>query len=171
VALLGDEVQQPRLRHLFHVGQGGDEGVEVVAVDGADVVEAELFEQVLGMTMPFMCSSQRPTSWRRLGIPARALFAAFAHAGVDAPGEQFGQVAADGAHRGADGHFVVVEDDEQVGSSGPPWLSASKAMPAPSAPSPMTAMTWRCSPRALAAMAMPSAALMEVLEWPTPKVS
>jgi hypothetical protein len=58
-----------------------------------------------------------------------------------------------------------------LGSSGPPWFSASKAMPALSAPSPMTAMTWRCSPLALAAMAMPSAALMEVLEWPTPKVS
>ncbi|MNR31966.1 hypothetical protein D3C85_1495110 [compost metagenome] len=51
------------------------------------------------------------------------------------------------------------------------WLSASKAMPAVSAPSPITAMDLRFEPCMRAAMAIPRAALMEVLEWPTPKVS
>ena len=51
------------------------------------------------------------------------------------------------------------------------WLSASKAMPAVSAPSPITATLLRFSPFRRAAMAMPRAALMLVLEWPTPKVS
>ena len=51
------------------------------------------------------------------------------------------------------------------------WLSASKAMPAVSAPSPITATDLRSLPCRRAAMAMPRAALMEVLEWPTPKVS
>ena len=53
----------------------------------------------------------------------------------------------------------------------PAWLSASKASPAVSAPSPMTATTRRSSLLLAAATAMPSAALIEVLEWPTPKVS
>ena len=44
------------------------------------------------------------------------------------------------------------------------WLSASKAMPAVSAPSPITATLLRFSPFRRAAMAMPSAALMLVLE-------
>ncbi len=44
-------------------------------------------------------------------------------------------------------------------------------MPAVSAPSPMMATARRSSPRLAAATAMPSAALIEVLEWPTPKVS
>ena len=44
-------------------------------------------------------------------------------------------------------------------------------MPAVSAPSPMMATARRSSPRFAAATAMPSAALIEVLEWPTPKVS
>ncbi len=44
-------------------------------------------------------------------------------------------------------------------------------MPAVIAPSPMIATTLRCSPLSSAATAMPSAALIEVLEWPTPKVS
>ncbi|MCY1498016.1 hypothetical protein D9M68_319930 [compost metagenome] len=51
------------------------------------------------------------------------------------------------------------------------WFSASKAMPAVSAPSPITASDLRLEPCIRAAMAMPRAALMEVLEWPTPKVS
>ena len=46
----------------------------------------------------------------------------------------------------------------------PALLSASKAMPAVIAPSPMTATTRRSSPASRAATAMPSAALIEVLE-------
>ncbi len=57
----------------------------------------------------------------------------------------------------------------------PALLSASKAMPADMAPSPMTATTWRflspVSPFSFAACAMPSAALTEVLECAVPKVS
>ena len=51
------------------------------------------------------------------------------------------------------------------------WFSASNAIPAVSAPSPITAMDLRPLPCIRAAMAMPRAALIEVLEWPTPKVS
>ena len=39
------------------------------------------------------------------------------------------------------------------------------------APSPITAMARRSEPARAEARAMPRAALMEVLEWPTPKVS
>ena len=53
----------------------------------------------------------------------------------------------------------------------PALFSASKAMPAVIAPSPITATTRRASPASLAATAMPSAALIEVLECAVPKVS
>ena len=46
----------------------------------------------------------------------------------------------------------------------PAWLSASKAMPAVNAPSPMMATARRSSPRCAAATAIPNAALIEVLE-------
>ena len=58
-----------------------------------------------------------------------------------------------------------------LASSAPAWFSASKAWPAVIAPSPMTATTRRFSPLLLAASAMPMAALIDVLECPTPKVS
>ncbi|MNP31265.1 hypothetical protein D3C76_1243790 [compost metagenome] len=51
------------------------------------------------------------------------------------------------------------------------WFSASNAMPAVNAPSPITAIALRSLFCRRAAIAMPSAALIEVLEWPTPKVS
>ncbi len=44
-------------------------------------------------------------------------------------------------------------------------------MPAVIAPSPITATTLRSSPMRCSATAMPSAAEIEVEEWPTPKVS
>ena len=46
----------------------------------------------------------------------------------------------------------------------PALSSASQAMPAVMAPSPITATTLRASPFSSAATAMPSAALIEVLE-------
>ena len=51
----------------------------------------------------------------------------------------------------------------------PALLSASNACPPDSAPSPMTAMTWMFATVRVAATAMPSAALIEVLECPTPR--
>ena len=53
----------------------------------------------------------------------------------------------------------------------PALLSASKAMPADIAPSPMTAILALSLPSLRAATAMPSAAEMEVDEWAVPKVS
>ena len=53
----------------------------------------------------------------------------------------------------------------------PALLSASYAMPALIAPSPMTATHLRASPFIRAATAMPSAAEIEVDEWAVPKVS
>ena len=53
----------------------------------------------------------------------------------------------------------------------PAWLMASRAMPPVRAPSPMTATHLNDSPRLSRAMAMPSAAEMEVLAWPAPKWS
>ena len=44
-------------------------------------------------------------------------------------------------------------------------------MPAVMAPSPIIATLRRSKPACLAAIAMPSAAEIEVLEWPVPKVS
>ena len=53
----------------------------------------------------------------------------------------------------------------------PALSNASQAMPAVIAPSPMIATTLRSAFSSSAATAMPSAALIDVLECPTPKVS
>ena len=63
-----------------------------------------------------------------------------------AQGGQVGGQAADGRHVGA---AVVVDDDDQPAVLAAPAMlfSASQAIPPVSAPSPMTATTWRSSPR------------------------
>ena len=53
----------------------------------------------------------------------------------------------------------------------PAWFIASNAIPAVIAPSPITATTLRFLPSCSAATAIPSAALIDVDEWPTAKVS
>ena len=56
-------------------------------------------------------------------------------------------------------------------SVAPALFSASKAMPAVIAPSPMIATARWSEPSWWKASAMPSAAEIEVLEWPVPKAS
>ncbi len=53
----------------------------------------------------------------------------------------------------------------------PPWFSASKAMPADIEPSPITATASPVSPPISRAAAKPTAAEIEVEEWPAPKQS
>ena len=55
--------------------------------------------------------------------------------------------------------------------SRPALFMASNAMPALIAPSPITAIEWRLMPCKRAAMAMPSAAEIDVDECAVPKVS
>jgi hypothetical protein len=105
-----------------------------------------------------------------LGIAEHLL--AGAPRGVEgAAGQQARQVLVERADRRRDRHVVVVEDDQQVGVDHAGVVERLEGLPADIAPSPMIATTRRSSPLLRAATAMPSAAEIEVDEWPTPKVS
>ncbi|OIQ76394.1 hypothetical protein GALL_419200 [mine drainage metagenome] len=111
-------MQELRALELADVGQGGDQHVKVVAVDGADIVEAEFLEQgarrdhALDMFLGAFCQLQ--DGWRH----AQHLFCAAAHGVVHAAGQQPGQVIVERPDRGRDRHVVVVEDDQQIGIHG-----------------------------------------------------
>lgn len=48
LAFLGDDMQELRALEVTHVAQRGDQGGQVVTVDRADVIPAQLFEQGAG---------------------------------------------------------------------------------------------------------------------------
>ena len=116
VTLLGDDVQELRAAPGSQVFQRGDQRVEVVAIDRADVVEAELLEDgaghdhALGVLLETPCQLEQ----RRRGLE-HALHA-LAGAGVEVAAHQARQVLVQRADRWADGHVVVVQHDEQVGA-------------------------------------------------------
>ena len=58
-----------------------------------------------------------------------------------------------------------------LGLRWPPWLNASKAIPAVIAPSPITAICFLSGIFSFDAIAIPNIALIEVLECPTPNAS
>ena len=116
LALLGDDVDQHRLVGVVaDVLQHRDQGVEVVPVDGPDIVEAQLLEQspagdhaagvFLGLARGLL---QGP----RQG--AGHLLAQLAQRLVAAARDQAGHVGAHAADRRGDRHVVVVEDDDQL---------------------------------------------------------
>ena len=115
LALLGHHMQELRPLQALDVLQRGNERVEIVPVDGADVVEAEFLEQrgrhhhALGLLLQPLGQLQQR---------GRVLEHALAHVarlGVELPAHQLGQVAVQRPHGRADAHVVVVQDDEQVG--------------------------------------------------------
>ncbi len=115
LALLGDHVEELRALELAHVLQGAYQRRQVVPVDRADVVPAQLLEQgarhqhALGVFFGLAC--QLPGR-RNLG---QDLLAALAHVRVGATGQDLGQVVGQSADIARDRHVVVVQHDQHVG--------------------------------------------------------
>ena len=114
LALFGDHMQKLRALELAHIAQGVHQGVQVVAVDWAEIVKAKFFKQRAGgnhaLDVFFSALDQR---MHRRGH-AQHLAGAFFHCGVKAPGHQLGQIVVERADIGRDRHIVVVEDHQQV---------------------------------------------------------
>ena len=121
VPLLGDDVDQDGagVFGVPHIAQHRQQVVQVMAVDRADIVEAEFFEQ------------------RAAGEHAADVFLGALGGAFQAPGEFLGhaagdfaqgqealaaddarQIGAHGADRGGDRHFVVVQHDDEAGPAG-----------------------------------------------------
>ena len=116
LALLRHHMEELRAVEVAHVAQGGDQGRQVVAVDGADVVPAQFLEQGAGhqhaLGVFLGAAGDFPGAWQA----REDLLAAFAHARIGAAGEDLGQVVGQAADVARDRHVVVVEHHQHVGA-------------------------------------------------------
>ena len=114
LALFGHHVQELRPLQVPDVLQRGDERFEVVAVDRADVVEAEFLEQrgrhhhALGLLLEALGQLEQ----RRRDL--EHLLADVLGRGIELAAHQLRQVTVQRAHRRADRHVVVVQHHQQV---------------------------------------------------------
>ena len=117
LALLGDHMDQDRPRlHPAHIAQHGQQVIEIMAVDGADIVEAQLLEQ----------RAAGPEAARELFRPGGAALPAprqdfvgemlrpTAEAAIGAARNQPRQMGAHGADGRRDRHVVVVQNHDQA---------------------------------------------------------
>ncbi len=114
LALLGLDVQQLRPLEIAHVAQGFDQSLDVVAVDGTYVVEAELLEQGAGhhhSLEVFLGPLGQLLDRRQAG---QHLLATLADGGVELAGHDAGQVVVQCPDILGDGHLVVVEHHQHV---------------------------------------------------------
>ena len=116
LALLGDDVDQDRaVLGVAHVAQHRQQVVEVVAVDRADIVEAELLEQRAAGDQAAGVFLHRH---RALLEERRQLLGDLAHEvaqrAVGAAGDAAREIGRHRADRRRDRHVVVVEDDDQA---------------------------------------------------------
>ena len=112
--LAGHDVQEARTAHRLHIAQGTDQQRQIVAVDRADVIEAELLEQRTGhhhalhVFFPAMHQVLHPRQ------AAQHVFATLAHTVVETARQHPSQIVADRPHRLRDRHVVVVQHHQQV---------------------------------------------------------
>ena len=171
LALLGLDVQQLRPLEVAHVTQGLDQGVDVVAVDGAYVVEAELLEQGAGhhhSLEVFLGPLGQLLDRRQAG---QHLLATLADGGVELARHDAGQVVVERPDIFGDGHLVVVEHHQHVLVDIAGVIERLERHAGGDGAIADHRHHLAAKPFALTATAMPSAAPMEVLEWPTESTS
>ena len=116
LALLRHDVDQDRaLLGVAHVLQHGQQVIEIVAVDRADVIEAELLEhRAAGQEAARIFLDAQRLLLQALRQLVRELLADVAQRHVGAPGDQPREIARQRADRRRDRHVVVVEDHDQA---------------------------------------------------------
>ncbi len=90
--------------------------IEIVAVDRADIIEAELLEQRAAgpeAAGEFLGAGRAPLPALGQQLLGELLQKA-AEAAIGAAGDELGKISAHGAHRRRDRHVVVVEDHDQT---------------------------------------------------------
>ena len=116
VAFLRDDVQELRARPVTQIFQGRDQCIQVVAIDRADIGEAELFEDGARHDHALGVLFESARQFVQRCVLQHAL-RAFASRGVEVTADQSRQVLVQRTHWRADRHVVVVEDHQQVGQA------------------------------------------------------
>ena len=121
VALLGDDVQQdrPGVLGVAQIAQDGEEMVHVMAVDRADVIEAQFLEEgAAGEQASRVFLGALGGALQAPGEVLGELAGHFAQAEEAVRGHQAREIGAHGTDRGCDGHFVVVQHDDEARAAG-----------------------------------------------------
>jgi hypothetical protein len=115
LALLGDDVDQHRpFVGVADILEDLDEALDVVAVDGPDIIEAQFLEQsaagpeAAGIFLPAPGHDVEP-----LGQLASDLLGEVAKGQIFGRGDEPGEIVREPSDRRRDRHVVVVEDDDQ----------------------------------------------------------
>ena len=115
LARAGEDLQELRTAPAFQVAQRRHQGADVVAVQRADVVEAQLLEhrprQHHSLQVPLGAARQLPHG---RGL-AQYLLPAIAQLGVQRPREHLGKPIGQGAASGGACRITVVENHQHVG--------------------------------------------------------
>ncbi len=107
-------MQELRPFEVADIFQCGDQHIQIVPVNRADVVEAELFKQRSRQHHAFGLLFQPLGKFQQGRHAFEYAFAHIARLGVKLPTHQMRQIAVERPYRRADAHVVVVEDDEQA---------------------------------------------------------
>ena len=115
-AFLGDDMHQDRsLLGVAHVLEHWQQHVEIMAVDGSEIEEAEFLEQRTACPVrPRVFLGTRREAFPLLGQLARQLLADFAQVQIGVRRRDARQITRQRADWRRNRHIVVVEDDDQA---------------------------------------------------------
>ena len=109
-------MQELRAFQLANVAQGLQDGGQIVAINGPDVVETKFLEQRAGYHQAFDMLLGAARQFPHAGHLRQHFFAAFAHRGIELAGEDLRKSIGQRPDIGRYRHIVVIQDDEQIGT-------------------------------------------------------
>jgi hypothetical protein len=118
LALLRDGVDQNRPLELAHGTQGANHCLQIMSIDGSEILEAQFLEKDGRHEQMFQALLD--TSRQNLGLAAMGKLPqqgpyATLESGVQLARSDPGQVLGEGAHVGRNAHLVIVEYDDHIG--------------------------------------------------------
>ncbi len=127
LAFFGDHVQKLRSIQVLDVFQRRDQRVQVMPINGPDVVEAKLLKQSCRHHHTFGMLFKALGQLKQGRCSLEHLLGALFSGGVKATAHQLRQVAVKCANGWADRHVVVVEDDQEFAVFHPPVVEGFKS--------------------------------------------
>ena len=97
------------------IAQGGDQSIQIMAINGTDIVKSQFFEKGAWRNHAFHMflgtTCQFPYWWHH----TQDFLTSLPHTGVQFAGQHLGKIIRHAAHIGRNRHVIVVEDDQKIG--------------------------------------------------------
>ncbi len=120
--LARDHMQELQPAQCLEIFQGGNQGIQIVAVDGPHIIETQLLEQRGGRHQPLGMALEAAGQFQHGRHVLQHRFADILRRRIEPARQQAGQIAVQRADRRGNRHIVVVQHHQHIDAGSHPGI-------------------------------------------------